>query len=51
MIELFFTHSIKWELKNRLLDQMALIEDEKYDQLKMMTIRLIEEVDNAETIG
>lgn len=65
MIELFFTDSIKWELKNRLLDQMNLIEDIQYEiddgsmesikgatfKMKRVLARFIEEVDNAQTIG
>ena len=65
MIELFFTDSIKWELKNRLLDQMNLIEDIQYEiddgsmesikgatfKMKRVLSRFIEEVDNAQTIG
>ena len=65
MIELFFTDSVKREIKNRLLDQLNLIEDIEYEiddgsiqsikgatfKTKRVLARLIEEVENAQVIG
>ena len=66
MIELFFTYSVKNELKNRIIDVLNCINDIDYavrDQhmreaqlgeiFKATRVcnRLLEEVDNAEIIG